>query len=82
MLAQQVVLLPVMTQFKQEPRNVTMEIQMLVTGVQLIVYLLKQDMFVHLQLILVSMCAFNEQLDTFKIAQLIRLNESLIVVMV
>jgi hypothetical protein len=82
MLAQQVVLLTVVTQFKQETRNVTMETQVVVMDVQVTDYLLKQDMFVQLQHILVLMCALNEQLDIFKIVPLIRLNESLIVEMV
>jgi hypothetical protein len=76
---QKVVLLLVVIQFKQVRKLVTMETQQVETDVQLIAYLLKQAGCVRLQLILVLMCALNEQLDIFKIVLLIRLNESLIV---
>jgi hypothetical protein len=76
---QQVVLHLAVTQFKQVQKLVMMETQLPVMDEQQIVYLLSLDGCVFLQLTLVLMCALNEQLDIFKIALLIRLNESLIV---
>jgi hypothetical protein len=78
-LPKRVVLLLVVTQFKQVQKLVMMETQLAQMDVQQIVYLSMLGGSVLLQLILVSMCALNEQLDIFKIVQLIRLNELLIV---